>query len=83
MAPILQTGDFCREAAAVSHSFFSADRWTHFKIVVIALTCSVAVTFICVFARTISPANQTIATPAVIKAKTSIVVSSDDAKSVQ
>src|SRR3981081_1057385 len=36
--------------AAVSHSFFSADRPTHFKIVAIAVACSVAVTLFCLTA---------------------------------
>jgi hypothetical protein len=67
--------------AAVSHSFFSADRPTHFKIVAIAVACSVAVTLFCLTAR---PNDQTkIATPAVIKAKTGIVVTSDDAKATR
>ena len=67
----------------MSHSFFSADRSTHTKIVAIALACSIAVTLFCVLARTIDPTNQKIAAPAVIKAKTSIVVTSDDNKATQ
>jgi hypothetical protein len=66
----------------VSHSFFNSDRSTHFKIVAIALTCSVAVTLFCVLARTSDPINQKISAP-VIKAKTRIVVTSDDANSVR
>jgi hypothetical protein len=66
----------------VAHSFFSADQPTHFKIVGVALACSVAVTlFFCLTAR---PNDQTkIATPAVIKAKTGMVVASDDAKATR
>jgi hypothetical protein len=67
----------------VSHSFFSVDRSTHFKIVVIALVCSVAVTLFCVAARTNSSTTQRIASPAIIKAKTSIVVTSDEAKATR
>ena len=66
----------------MSHSFFNSDRSTHFKIVAMALTCSVAVTLFCVLARTSDPINQKIAAP-VIKAKTRIVVTSDDANSVR
>ena len=67
--------------AAVSHSFFSADRSAHFKIVAVALACSVAVTLFCLTAR---PNEQTkIATPAVVKAKTGMVVTSDDAKTTR
>jgi hypothetical protein len=67
--------------AAVSHSFFSADRSAHFKIVAVALACSVAVTLFCLTAR---PNEQTkIATPAVVKAKTGMVVTSDDAKATR
>jgi hypothetical protein len=67
----------------VSHSFFSADRSTHFKIVAIALVCSVGVMLFCMLARTSDPTNQKIAAPVVIKAKTSIVVTSDDAKATR
>jgi hypothetical protein len=67
--------------AAVSHSFFNADRVAHFKIVAVALACSVAVTLFCLTAR---PNDQTkIATPAVVKAKTGMVVTSDDAKATR
>ena len=66
----------------MSHSFFNSDRSTHFKIVAIALTCSVAVTLFCVLARTFDPINQKISA-SVIKAKTRIVVTSDDANSVR
>jgi hypothetical protein len=67
----------------VSHSFFSADRSAHFKVVGIALTCSVAVTLFCLLARTNDPANQKIAAPAVVKAKAGIVVTNDDAKATR
>lgn len=67
--------------AAVSHSFFSVDRSAHFKIVAVAVACSVAVTLFCLTAR---PNEQTkIATPAVVKAKTGMVVTSDDAKATR
>jgi hypothetical protein len=67
--------------AAVSHSFFSVDRSAHFKIVVVALACSVAVTLFCLAAR---PNEQTkIAMPAMLKAKTGMVVTSDDAKATR
>jgi hypothetical protein len=67
--------------AAVSHSFHSADRSAHFKIAVVALACSVAATFFCL---TLRPIEQTkIATPAAIKAKPDIVVTSDDAKAIR
>jgi hypothetical protein len=67
--------------AAVSHSLFSADRSEHFKIVAVALACSVAVTLFCL---TSPPSEQTkIATPAVVKAKTGMVVTSDDAKATR
>ena len=65
----------------MSHSFFSADRSAHIKVVAVALGCSVVVTFFCLTAR---PKDQTkFATPAVVKAKTGIVVSSDDAKAIR
>jgi hypothetical protein len=67
----------------VSHSFFSADRSTHFKILTIASACSVAVTLFCLLAQTSDPTNQKIAAPTVIKAKTGIVVTSDDAKATR
>ena len=67
----------------MSHSFFSADRSTHFKIVAIALVCSVGVTLFCLLARTSDPTNQKIAAPAVIKAKNSIILTSDDAKATR
>jgi hypothetical protein len=67
--------------AAVSQPFFNADRAAHFKIVAVALACSVAVTLFCLTAR---PNDQTkIATPAVVKAKTGMVVTSDDAKATR
>jgi hypothetical protein len=65
----------------VSHSFFSTDRSTHIKIVAVALGCSVAVTFFCLTAR---PKDQTkFATPALVKAKTGIQVTNDDAKAIR
>jgi hypothetical protein len=65
----------------VSHSFFSADRSAHLKIVAVALASSVAVTLFCLTAR---PKDQTkFATPAVVKAKPGIVVTSDDAKAIR
>ncbi len=67
----------------MSHSFFSVDRSTHFKIVAVALVCSVAVTLFCVGVRTNNSTNQKIASPTVIKAKTSIIVTSDDAKAIR
>jgi hypothetical protein len=67
----------------VSHSFFSADRSTHFKIVAIAIVCSVGVTLCCLLVRTSDPTNQRIAAPLVIKAKASIVVTSDEAKATR
>ena len=67
----------------MSHSFFNTDRSTHFKIVLVALTCSVAVILFCVLARTNNLLNETVAAPAVIKAKTGIVVTSDDATLVR
>jgi hypothetical protein len=82
MARIINFGElFLR--ATVSHSFFSVDRSAHFKIVAVALACSVAVTLFCLTARTSDPTNQKIAAPAVIKAKTGIVVTSDDAKATR
>jgi hypothetical protein len=81
LARIIQFRRTVFREAAVSHSFFSADRPTHFKIVTVAVACSVAVTLFCLTAR---PNDQTkIATPAVIKAKTGIVVTSDDAKATR
>jgi hypothetical protein len=65
----------------VSHSFFSADRSAHFKIVAVALASSVAVTLFCLTAH---PKDQSkLATSAVAKAKTGIVVTSDDAKAIR
>jgi hypothetical protein len=65
----------------VSHSFFSADRSAHFKILAVALSLSVAVTLFCLSVRS---SDQTkIAGPSVIKAKTSVVVTSDDSKSTR
>jgi hypothetical protein len=66
-----------------NYSFFSVDRSTHFKIVAVALVCSVAVTLFCVGVRTNNSTNQKIASPTVIKAKTSIIVASDDAKAIR
>ena len=64
----------------MSHSFFSADRSAHIKVVAVALGCSVVVTFF----LTARPKDQTkFATPAVVKAKTGIVVTSDDAKAIR
>jgi len=67
----------------VSHSFFGADRSTHFRIVAIAFACSVGVTLFCLLARTSDPTNQKIAAPAVIKSKSNIVVTNDDAKATR
>jgi hypothetical protein len=65
----------------MSHSLHSASRATHFKIVALALVCSVVITLFCVLARTGGPTE--IATPAVIKAKSNILVTSDDAKATR
>jgi hypothetical protein len=65
----------------VSHSFFNADRSAHYKIVAAALVFSVAVTIFCLTAR---PNDHTkLASSSVIKARTSIVLTSDDAKSTR
>jgi hypothetical protein len=62
---------------------FSAQTDSTFQILAVALACSVAVTLFCLTARTSDPTNQKIAAPAVIKAKTGIVVTSDDAKATR
>jgi hypothetical protein len=65
----------------VSHSFFSVDRTTHFKIVATALVCSVGISLFCFAALTND--RTKIATPAIIKAKSGIVITSDDAKATR
>lgn len=66
----------------MSHSLFSVDRATHFKIVGVAVACSVALTLFCLSARSFDPATINVAAPAVIKAKSVVVVTSNDAKAV-
>jgi hypothetical protein len=65
----------------MSYSLHSASRATHFKIVALGLVCSVALTLFCLLARTSSPTK--LAAPVIIKAKTRIVVTSNDAKATR
>jgi hypothetical protein len=63
------------QKAAVSHSFLNAGRSAHFKIVAVALICF-AITLICLTVH--SSINSHIASPSVIRAKTSIDVTAGD-----
>jgi hypothetical protein len=65
----------------MSHSLFSIDRATHLKIVGVALACSTALTLFCLSARPFDPATINVASPAVIKAHTVVVVT-DNARAV-
>jgi hypothetical protein len=67
----------------MSHSLHSVSLATHFKIIALGLVCSVAFTLFCFLAQTSDLTNQNIAAPAVIKAKNSIIVTSDDAKATR
>jgi hypothetical protein len=67
----------------MSYSFHSANRATHFKVVTTALACSVALTLVCLTARSSDQTNLKIATVTVIKAKPVILMTSDDAKATR
>ena len=64
----------------MNHSFHSADRATHLKIVVVALVAGIAVAGFGISARTIADYSQT---AHVIKAGKPVVVTSSDASLVR
>ena len=65
----------------MNHSFHSADRSTHLKIVVVALLAGIAVAGFGISARTNSDYSQTAAH--VVKAGKAVVVTSSDAMVVR
>jgi hypothetical protein len=67
----------------MSYSFHNAGRATHFKILTVALACSVAVTLDCLTAHSNDQTSLKIARVAVIKAKPGILMTSDDAKATR
>jgi hypothetical protein len=69
-----------RQEADMNHSFHSADRATHLKIVVVALVAGIAVAGFGISARTIADYSQT---AHVIKAGKPVVVTSSDASLVR
>jgi hypothetical protein len=64
----------------MNHSFHSADRSTHLKIVVIALVAGIAVAALGISARTSADYNQT---AHVVKAGKPVAVTSSDAMVVR
>jgi hypothetical protein len=66
----------------MNHSFHSADRATHLKIVVVALVASIAVTVFGIAARSDVDNSQTAAMH-VIKAGKPLVVTSSDSSMVR
>ena len=64
----------------MNHSFYSADRTTHLKIVVVALVAGIAVAAFGISARTSADYSQT---AHVVKAGKPVVVTSSDISKVQ
>jgi hypothetical protein len=66
----------------MNHSFHSADRSTHLKIVVVALVAGIAVTVLGISARNNSEFTQTAQTP-VVKAGKPVAITSSETSTVR
>ena len=62
----------------MNHSFYSADRMTHLKIVVVALVAAIGVAGAGISARVTSNDNYTQASTPVVKASKTIISASSD-----
>ena len=69
--------------AQVNHSFHSADRATHLKIVIVALVAGITVAAFGIAARSNVDYSQTAQSVQVIKAGKPVVVTSSDAKVIR
>jgi hypothetical protein len=67
----------------MNHSFYSADRTTHLKIVVVALVAAISVTSLGIFARANGDNSGYTQTVRVIKADKPIMVTSSGASVVR
>ena len=67
----------------MNHSFHSADRATHLKIVVVALVAGIAVAAFGIATRTNVDVSQTAQTTHVIKAGKPVVVTSSGASEIR
>ena len=67
----------------MNHSFYSADRTTHLKIVVVALVAAISVTSLGIFARANGDSSGYTQTVRVIKADKPMMVTSSSASVVR
>jgi hypothetical protein len=67
----------------MNHSFHSADRSTHLKIVVVALVAGIAVTAFGIAARTNTDFTQSAQTTQVVKAGKPVVITSSGTSAVR
>ena len=67
----------------MNHSFYSADRTTHLKIVVVALVAAISVTSLGIFARANGDSSGYTQTVRVIKADKPMMVTSSGASVVR
>jgi hypothetical protein len=67
----------------MNHSFHSADRSTHLKIVVVAVVAGIAVAGFSIAARTNADFTQTAQTTHVVKAGKPVVVTSSDTSAIR
>jgi len=67
----------------MNHSLYSADRMTHLKIVVVALVAGIAVAGIGIAARVAAPDAQIEARLPVIKAGTTMAVSTSETRTIR
>ena len=67
----------------MNHSFHSADRATHLKIVVVALVAGISVAAVGIAARTNVDYSQTAQTTHVIKAGKPVVMTSSDTSAIR
>lgn len=67
----------------MNHSFHSADRSTHLKIVVVALVAGIAVAGLGIAARTSAGFTQTAQTTHVVKAGKPVIVTSSERSAIR
>ena len=67
----------------MNHSFHSADRATHLKIVVVALVAGIAVAAFGIAARTNADDSQTAQATHVLKAGKPVVITSSDTSAIR
>ena len=67
----------------MNHSFYSADRMTHLKIVVVALVAAIGVAGVGISARVTADGNYAQASAPVVKASKTVISASSDQRVIR